>query len=214
MATTSDTNVEANETLFVTLSGATSPSGTVNIAGSPAKGTILNDDTGGTCNGTAVLQGGTLLVYGTDGNDEVEVEAEDANTIEVEIETGGQEREFTFNRNQVTRILVYLCGGDDVGELEGRLKVPAVMHGGSGNDHMVGGPNSVVLLGDEGDDMLVGGPGDSVLIGGVGADRIVGAAGDDLLIGGTTLFDNNDNALLAILAEWTRADRTRIALPI
>ena len=43
-----------------------------------------------------------------------------------------------------------------------------------------------------------------MLIGGQGSDRLHGSLSDDILIGGTTDHDANDEALLALLAEWTR----------
>ena len=41
-----------------------------------------------------------------------------------------------------------------------------------------------------------------MLIGGLGRDSFYGRSGDDILIGGTTDHDANEEALLAILAEW------------
>src|SRR5262249_55521305 len=40
---------------------------------------------------------------------------------------------------------------------------------------------------------------------GRGADQLTGGGGDDILIGGATLYDANQAALDAILAEWTSA---------
>lgn len=85
----------------------------------------------------------------------------------------------------VTQILAVLGSGDDVFAVAGSVNVPVVVSGGAG------------------DDILTGGPGRSILIGGAGSDILYGGGGEDLLIGGTTDFDNNSDALLAILAEWT-----------
>jgi hypothetical protein len=41
------------------------------------------------------------------------------------------------------------------------------------------------------------------LIGGFGADRIDGGKDDDLLIAGWTSYDNDDETLRRIFAEWT-----------
>jgi hypothetical protein len=43
------------------------------------------------------------------------------------------------------------------------------------------------------------------MIGGSGAAQLVGNSGDDILIAGTTAYDNNEAALVAIMAEWTSA---------
>jgi Ca2+-binding RTX toxin-like protein len=89
--------------------------------------------------------------------------------------------------------------------------------GGAGNDLLrgngldnvlVGGGGNDLLLGGAGDDSLDGGSGRDVLIGGVGSDRLEGGQDDDLLIAGSTSYNADDAALLAILAEWARADRT------
>jgi hypothetical protein len=44
------------------------------------------------------------------------------------------------------------------------------------------------------------------MIGGSGASTLRGNGGDDLLISGYTVYDANDAALWAIMAEWTLAD--------
>ncbi|MBI3465863.1 MAG: hypothetical protein HY000_22830, partial [Planctomycetes bacterium] len=42
-------------------------------------------------------------------------------------------------------------------------------------------------------------------IGGTGKDKLQGGDGDDLLIAGATDFDANDDALYAVMKEWTSA---------
>jgi Ca2+-binding RTX toxin-like protein len=101
------------------------------------------------------------------------------------------------------RMVALLCGGDDAISVGGRVMISARIDGGMGNDSIVDGGGPSVLLGGLGNDSVTGGRGRNVIIGGVGADRLVGGAGSDLLIGGRTSFDNDDAALMAILAEWT-----------
>lgn len=67
--------------------------------------------------------------------------------------------------------------GDDVG-----LSVETV-HGGAGDDHLVGSPNSDGLNGLGGDDTLIGGLSADDLNGGDGNDTLRGNAGDDFLDG-------------------------------
>ena len=76
------------------------------------------------------------------------------------------------------------------------------LSGGSGDDVLYGYLGNDVLVGGTGHDGLYGGVGRDVLIGGVGKDALYGWDDDDILIGGTTQHDENDDALLAILAEW------------
>jgi autotransporter-associated beta strand protein len=80
--------------------------------------------------------------------------------------------------------------------------------GGSGNDILVGNALGNILMGGGGNDTITAGSGRSILIGGAGADKVNGGLGDDLLIAGTTNFDSNHPALMAILKEWQRTDKT------
>jgi Ca2+-binding RTX toxin-like protein len=94
------------------------------------------------------------------------------------------------------------AGNDDL-QVAGSITLRAWLYGGDGNDRLKGGAGHDLLFGEAGDDLLVGGSGRDLLIGGTGADRIVGNADDDILIAGTTAFDANDQALCAIMDEWT-----------
>ncbi len=95
------------------------------------------------------------------------------------------------------------------------------MDGGPGNDSLIGGGGSNVLIGGPGDDTLTGTGTRDILIGGTGADRLVGNGGDDILIAGTTTYDSgpdsaklaNDAILMKLQDEWnsTRTYADRIA---
>ena len=56
---------------------------------------------------------------------------------------------------------------------------------GSGNDILHGGEGDDLLLGGGGNDILNGGLGDDILYGGTGNDTLTGGKGDDILHGGT-----------------------------
>jgi hypothetical protein len=56
--------------------------------------------------------------------------------------------------------------------------------------------------------VITGGSGRSLLIGGTGSSTITGGSADNILIAGTTTFDANEAALMAILREWQRTDKT------
>jgi hypothetical protein len=149
-----------------------------------------------------------LAVGGSVGNDEIEVESECHGKIyEVELEEEGdcrdrREAEFTFHvPGPIDRIVVYGQAGNDDIDVE-EVAVPAALFGGSGNDVLRGGQASNILVGGPGDDLLIGGSGRDLLIGGTGADRIIGKGGDDILIAGTTAYDDNLQALQAIMKEW------------
>jgi len=77
-----------------------------------------------------------------------------------------------------------------------------LVRGGLGNDRLNGGTENDILLGEDNDDTILGEHGRDILIGGDGADKIGGGEHEDLLIAGTTIYDGNNAALLALLAEW------------
>ena len=131
----------------------------------------------------------------------------------------------SFNIADVNRIVIYGFGGDDKVRIDSGLLIDAELDGGTGNDRLNGGDGNDIIVGGPGDDDLYGGDGDDVLLGGDGIDRInggygvdiliggtggddlTGGGGEDLLIGGSTVYDDNDLALAAIMAEW-RSERT------
>lgn len=76
------------------------------------------------------------------------------------------------------------------------------MRGGVGNDLLFGGGGADVILGGEGADSLVGGGGNDLLVGGTGFDYLFGEGGEDLLLGGQTIFDDTNESLDLIMAEW------------
>jgi Ca2+-binding RTX toxin-like protein len=80
--------------------------------------------------------------------------------------------------------------------------------GSAGNDTLTGNALGNILIGGAGTNVITGGSGRSLLIGGTGTSLITGGASDDILIAGTTTFDANETALMAILKEWQRTDKT------
>ena len=103
----------------------------------------------------------------------------------------------------MTAIHGWFCAGNDVVTVAGDITIPARLEGGSGDDKLKGGGGHDVLLGGEGADLLVGGNGRDMLIGGNGEDRLVGNPDDDILIAGQLMLPNLDQAIDAIMAEWT-----------
>lgn len=90
-----------------------------------------------------------------------------------------------------------------------------VLNGNDGNDLIRGGDHDDSLIGDDGDDILVGDGGNDNLAGGDGLDLLIGGRNSDILdgqdeedvvIGDTTIYDADDKALRAILAEWTSSN--------
>ncbi|MGZ5511943.1 MAG: hypothetical protein ACXWG7_00995, partial [Chthoniobacterales bacterium] len=74
---------------------------------------------------------------------------------------------------------------DDTLALAPDVISPAVLHGGAGNDLVIGGGGADTLTGDVGLDALIGGGGNDSLSGGVDQDYLDGQEGDDTLSGGS-----------------------------
>jgi Ca2+-binding RTX toxin-like protein len=99
-----------------------------------------------------------------------------------------------------TAVLVDLNAGVGTGVGGGITNIANVI-GGAGNDFLVG---------NAGNNQLTGNGGRDILIGGLGADTLSGGAGDDILANGTTTYDIFGAGMAAIMAEWTRTDRTYV----
>lgn len=142
-----------------------------------------------------------LQIVGSTAGDQVTVNQQGTELIEVHADFLQNASFETFDTASVDQILAYLGQGDDHLTIAANVKLPAVIHGAAGNDHLYGGGGGAILLGEAGDDMLMGGTASGILIGGVGADRLVGGIRDDVLIGGTADV-GDDDALWALLAAW------------
>ncbi len=113
----------------------------------------------------------------------------------------------------IDRIVVYGQAGDDWIIVSHSVTQTSELYGGDGNNVLVGGGGSNLLVGGAGDDVLIGGLGRNLMIGGGGNDVLIGGPRGDLAIGGSTVYDGNEAALQALLAEWNSADdyQTRVA---
>jgi Ca2+-binding RTX toxin-like protein len=110
-------------------------------------------------------------------------------------------------------IIVYANGAIDNVEVAGFVTLPSMLFGGTGNGTLYGGGGPNVIVGGSGTIVIYGRKTSDLLIGGAGRSEIIGRGGNDLEIAGTTSFDNNIQALAAILAEWSSSDSyaTRVA---
>jgi Ca2+-binding RTX toxin-like protein len=139
----------------------------------------LNDDT--LCGGN-----GNDFVYGQAGNDLVGGDA-------------GNDKVFGEGGNDL------LLGNDGNDRLFGGIGNDQLF-GQAGNDQIFGDRGNDIAVGGDGNDKLFGDGGRDVLIGGDGADLLFGEGLDDILVAGSTAHDENEEALQAILAEWTSSN--------
>ncbi len=160
---------------------------------------IAPDQASGVAGGTLPEEIGiAVVVGGTASDDDVSISPGSGDGA-VEVELGSS----SLGTYQVSQIVAYLQDGDDRMAVAGSLSQATWVDAGDGDDRVKGGDGPDVLLGGPGADLLVGGGNRDLLIGGLGPDRLVGNVADDILIGGVTQFDQDLNALAAIMAEWT-----------
>lgn len=163
------------------------------------------------------FEGSALAIGGGDGADTISLYPDVGNPGNVRVSVNGVLRgSFTMP----TAFYAYGCGGDDVIKVLGvntkssilHLKVPAILDGGPGNDLLdVGSSRAAnVLIGGPGNDRLFGSPLRDILIGGLGADILNGSGGQDILLGDALAFDADPAAVIAILNEWARTDKSYV----
>ncbi len=111
-----------------------------------------------------------------------------------------------FSTSGIESIVITTGAGDDLVGVSHRIQIPVLIDGGSGDDTLLGGRSSNVLVGGDGNDILFGGSGDDILIGGNGNDLLWGGGGQDVLIGGSTEQDDDYNELLNVLDDWNSTD--------
>ncbi len=101
--------------------------------------------------------------------------------------------------NDLANLLIGHGGNDKINGLGG----DDTISGGAGNDNLLAGFGNDLLLGGASNDILIGHAGRDLLIGGVGDDDLVGTGEEDILVPGSTDHDATNEALVAIMAEWT-----------
>jgi hypothetical protein len=169
----------------------------------------LTDDDGGqdvrttsaVITGVGVLDG-TLTIVGTLDDDRVTINQQGNGLLKVHADFLPSGNFKTLDLDDVDRIMVYLCEGDDHLTMAGNIDLPAILDGGGGDDDLKSSRGLSVLLGGAGDDKLNAGQGRSLLVGGTGRDNLNGGNDDDILIGGSSSVDTDNAALLALMDAW------------
>lgn len=121
---------------------------------------------------------GAVVVDGTDGADAVRVARRGEQLL---VTVNGARTAFPLA--DVREVRVATGAGDDRVVINAKVTLPTSLHGGEGNDVLVGGGGADRLDGHTGNDRLSGRGGDDDLRGVAGVDRLAGGAGDDTLLG-------------------------------
>ncbi len=144
-----------------------------------------------------------LVVYGTAGNDNIQIKAAKVHGQVMVI--SGKSKFGPFS--PTGRIIVYGLAGNDQITVAANVTVPAMLFGGAGNDKLTGGGANDVLVGGDGNDVLSGGKGANILIGSAGVDNLKGGRPGNILVPAATSFDagqfSDEVALDALLDEWS-----------
>jgi CSLREA domain-containing protein len=195
---------------------------TVKVTATEDGGTTSAAATASLTEQTVQMQGGTLAVGGTLGNDTIILTPTDT-TGNINVKENGKS---LGNFKPTDHILVYGQSGNDTIQLASAkingvvtyITVPAFLYGGgTGTDTLDarGSTANNVLTGGGGKNTLFGGRGRDILIAGKGASQLNAGSGDDILIGGWTAYDLTSGsmtydkklaALEAVMAEWGSTD--------
>jgi len=172
-----DTITEPAESVNLTLS---SPTGAALGTRTTATLTIIDNDAGASLQPDTVNpKRKVLVVTGTAGDDIIRILRRGGNNLEVII-NGVTQGVFTHPG----RVIVRALDGNDLVRVQAGTLQSMEIHGGNG------------------DDVLIGAAGRDLLIGGAGRDVLLGRANDDILIGGTTSLDDDVTALGNLMAVW------------
>ncbi len=132
------------------------------------------------------LQGGTLTIEGSGGDDVIRVNRVNSSTVVARIETPFETLFESFNSRSVRAIEVTGRNGNDF--FNNGTNLRSTFYGQNGNDRAFGGTAADIFFGGTGDDFFYGRAGNDQAFGGSGNDRLFGAQGDDILHG----QDGND----------------------
>ncbi len=205
-----DTKVEADETFFVNLTGATGAT----IASGQGTGTIQNDDVSPPPpppSGTVSIitdpcdsSKKALKIVGTNNSDGIAVNYAGAQGKAQVTINGVNKGTFNFSGT----IQAYGEGGNDKITVSSSITRSAWIWGGDGKDTASGGGGNDFLFGNDGDDSLSGNNGRDILVGGDGTDKLFGGSGDDLLVAGEFKATPTASQLCSIQKEWIRTDKS------
>jgi hypothetical protein len=155
-----------------------------------------------------------VVIFGTDGADQVRIDASVSMGFQGSIEIHGGDRNDTlvidgtvgndtikvaasavsvnanltvFYGNNIESVHVFAGAGNDyvsVDQRAGLVSIDLMLFGELGNDILIGGAGNDKIFGGDGDDLLGGGAGDDMVFGGAGRDFLFGGSGSDWLFGG------------------------------
>jgi Ca2+-binding RTX toxin-like protein len=156
-----------------------------------------------------------LRIGGTSGDDRVNIrKGKEPGSVRVKMKTKGAPgftlQEYTPSVDgPIDSIAAYTLAGKDRVNVAANLgEMPVELYGGAGDENLKGGRGNDYIDGGPGNDKLKGNRGRDILVGHDGEDRLNGQHDEDILIGGLYVSTEDRDAVLALLQEWTRTDRS------
>ena len=140
------------------------------------------------------------------------------NTMDFSHDTAGVDVNLGLDKGQAqsiapwnTTLSIYgvinkLIGSAHADVLTGGPAATTEIVAGAGNDTITGGSGDNILLGGGGSDTITGGLGRNLMIGGAGNCNFYAKGSESTVFAGTTNIDNNDQALLDLLDQGSRAN--------
>jgi len=105
--------------------------------------------------------------------------------------------------------------GSDIINLAGYTNSSVEVHGGDGNDLVIGSDSSASLYGDDGNDTIASGAGNDCVNGGSGDDMLIAGLGNDTLIGGSgadTFVFTPGNGRTSYISDFNEKEGDKIVL--
>jgi Ca2+-binding RTX toxin-like protein len=141
---------------------------------------------------------GIVRVGGTSSKDDIVIMRSGTKLL---VKINGKTVSSSTSLTSVREIRAWGRGGNDrISVL--LLEVPTLLHGGSGDDELIGGLGSNLIFGGTGKDKLTGGVRNDLLVGDAGADTLIDALGNDVQVGGHVANGLTDDFYRQVLQQW------------
>jgi uncharacterized delta-60 repeat protein len=130
------------------------------------------------------LEGGAVIVSGTDGVDQMGATRGTELTNDLTVFRRRDDVARVYDAGDVTLMSFDAMAGNDVITTASAGSIPATVSGGDGDDKILGGDGGDSLSGNAGRDTIYGGNGADRLAGNGARDKLIGEGGADRLYGG------------------------------
>lgn len=125
---------------------------------------------------------GSLTIDAGDGDDDINV-SRDPFGRGVIVNVNGEK--YYLTNEEAKNLKIKGGAGNDRITVDANVRTDLELHGGAGDDTIIGGSGNDKIFGGAGNDRLAGRGGDDEIYGGAGDDLMLGGRGNDRMFGGT-----------------------------